>query len=86
MAIERTEITTIKDRTQTVAYYPRTCSDAVYVDGGSTLTDEINYIRQELRTKVDYNDSTLKDMITFNDLEPVTGISELAKTTKTTEG
>ena len=85
MAIERTEITTIKDRSGTVAYYPKTCSDAVSVDGGTTLTEEINYIREELKTKVDYRDSTLKDVITFNDLEPVTGISELAKTTKTTE-
>ena len=79
MAVDSTKITSFKDRSGVVRY-PKTCSDAVIVDEGVSLTDELSYIKEELRQKVDYKDSTLKDVITFNDLEAVKNITSLAYT------
>ena len=43
MAIERTEIKTFKSRDGQTVYYPKTSSDAVLVDNGDSLTNELAY-------------------------------------------
>ena len=77
MAVDTTKITSFRDRSGVVRY-PKTCSDAVIVDEGVSLTEELSYIKEELAQKVDYKDSNLKDVVTFNDLEVVTNIKSLA--------